>query len=210
MGNMLLIFGIALLVFGVVLVLFDAFGAGVLFAVFGLISISLWFTYEFEKDPSSSFTQGDMYALYYAYEDGELDKDEIRLLNRFKDGPKFVEALDGLDVKRTTLLDYEEFVGDVLDELDESEGHVDFKSYVVLADQERIAGVLEDGKVDAREREVLTFMGDVLDKDVSVMIEELETDEVKGLARLNELVRDFRSEYVKFDVEEVKGFQVAE
>lgn len=116
----------------------------------------------------------DAYVAYRAYEDGAFSWYERSVLSNW-----LVEYSIDLNRDRGLLNErdenaYEMMVNDLIERSDSSEGHVEFKRYVLEQDAYDVLSVGLDGKLDERERELLEFAGDVVGKDVTKVVSDLE------------------------------------
>ena len=125
------------------------------------------------------------YTVYYAYEDGNVSEDELMAFKRFDVSSNFevdevIKAVNGKDVSEDELKVYEDLVNEVLDEADSDGNKIDFKKKVLNEREDDLKTLWNDGKLDASERELLTFAGDVARLSVDDVIENLEDGDYEG------------------------------
>ena len=150
----------------------------------------------------------ESYVAYRAYDDEQFSWYEKSVLRNW-----LVDYSIDLNRDRGLLNErdeyaYEMMVNDLIERSDSSEGHVEFKRYVLEQDAYDVLSVGLDGKLDERERELLKFAGDVIGKDVTNVVFDLEdalseSERANGVKSYEDLVKSL-SKKVESDVFDVK------
>lgn len=150
----------------------------------------------------------DAYVGYRAYDDGEFSKEELDvLINPFN--RDLGEELSSGKISRRAELEYERRVNELIDRVDDSEGHVKFKRYVLDAEREDVVNIGLDGIVDDIERELLSLAGDVTGFDVGIVesgiVESLgENGNRDMVSSYEEMLIELYGDDEAFDVSDVK------
>lgn len=140
------------------------------------------------------------YDAYNAYEDKKFDEGELEALKWREGIPKtLLREMESGKLSGDAIERYETFVNDLIDRYDPSEEKLAFKEKLLIRDRGIVRSFWDDDTLSSRERRLIGFMGDVLDKDVSDMYEGDRVD-VSGIRRLMD---EFGKVYPKFmsDVE---------
>lgn len=149
----------------------------------------------------------NVYVAYRSYDDGKFSESEIDRLSGVAFEYRLKDAIDTGELSDSEAKAYEVEVNRMIDGLDTSEGKLEFKSFVLYMEKEDLLSVLLDGSIDERERELIEFAGDVLGRDVTNVIEDLERfgDSVVGsLKSFEDLIKGLDDEFGYFDVEDIK------
>lgn len=180
------------------------FGLSTVLVLIGFVVMSCTILIQ-EED--YNMRNGTAYTAYFAYEDGDLSVDELKVFSEYTDTKELARNMNREDVSDGSYAFYEGLVNKIIDEADSSEEKLKFKKYVLIRDQERLEDMLLDNEIDVRERELIEFAGDVLsmsDREVDEVIEDLEADEEKvDLTSLNSMISKLDTLYVGFKLSEV-------
>ena len=180
------------------------FGLSTVLVLIGFVVMSCTILIQ-EED--YNMRNGTAYTAYFAYEDGDLSDDELKVFSEYTDTKELARNMNREDVSDEYYAFYEGLVNKIIDEADSSEEKLKFKKYVLIRDQDRLEDMLLDNELDVRERELIEFAGDVLsmsDREVDEVIEDLEADEEKvDLTSLNSMISMLDTLYVGFKLSEV-------
>lgn len=180
------------------------FGLSTVLVLIGFVVMSCTI---FIQEEDYNMRNGTAYMAYFAYEDGDLSEDELKVFSEYTDTKELARNMNREDVSDESYEVYEGLVNKIVDEADSSEEKLKFKKYVLIRDQERLEDILLDNQLDDRERELIEFGGDLLgmsDREVSEVIEDLEADKEKiDLTSLNSMISKLDILYVGFKLSEV-------
>ena len=180
------------------------FGLSTVLVLIGFVVMSCAI---YTQEGDYNMRNGTAYMAYFAYEDGDLSDDELKVFSEYTDTKELARNMNREDVSDEYYAFYEGLVNKIIDEADSSEEKLKFKKYVLIRDQERLEDMFLDNELDVRERELIEFAGDVLsmsDREVDEVIEDLEADEEKvDLTSLNSMISKLDILYVGFKLSEV-------
>lgn len=104
------------------------------------------------------------YVMYRAYDDGEFSEEELDVIGIYMEDEELLNTLASGNVEDRDLVEYETFVNDTIDVLDESEGNFDFKEYVLVEREGAEFMKLRDvSYYEWSESDLVRFAEDILD-----------------------------------------------
>lgn len=149
----------------------------------------------------------NVYVAYRAYDDGKFSDSEIDRLSGVPFDYRLKDAIDTGELSDSEALAYEDEVNNMIDNVDPSDGKLVFKGFVLSMEFDELLSVMLDGQLDERERELIGFAGDVLDRDVTNVISDLERfvdSGVDSVESYEDLISGLDDEFGYFDVSKIK------
>lgn len=153
---------------------------GNVFVVFGSLGIVMLLMFSSSGTGTIYNRHEVAYLGYRAMDDGKFDERELeafRMYGKRKD-IDVENVLGKMSDGRATdaeRLEYESWVNGMITDSDSTEKKLAFKKYVVESEQDVLAGIWRDKKLDDRERELVEYLGEYLVRDrTDKLIEQLE------------------------------------
>lgn len=158
---------------------------GNVFVVFGSLGILILLMFS-SSDSGTFYNRHEVaYLGYRAMDDGEFDEMELeafRMYGKRKDidVENVLGKMSDGSATDADRLAYESWVNGMITDSDNTEKKLLFKKYVVEREQDVLAGIWRDKKLDARERELVEYLGEYLIRDgTDRLIEQLEAGNFK-------------------------------
>lgn len=153
---------------------------GNVFVVFGSLGIVMLLMFS-SSDPGTLYNRHEVaYLGYRAMDDGEFDEMELEAFRMYGkrndiDVENVLGKMSDGSATDADRLAYESWVNGMITDSDHTEKKLSFKKYVVEREQDVLAGIWRDKNLDARERELVEYLGEYLIRDgTDRLIEQLE------------------------------------